>query len=167
MVANDEKGVTMRHRTKTHLLTQEQIEALFKRALIGRLGCVRADGYAYVVPMHFVYVSHKIYMHGLPKGQKIEILKSNVKVCFEIDEMLSLLDQDVENPCDVNTEFNSIIVQGDAHIVENLEEKKEALAKIVEKFTPHLTDKELPENMVHGTAVIRIDIKECVGRYYR
>jgi hypothetical protein len=80
--------------------------------------------------------------------------------------MLSLLDQNVENPCDVNTEFNSIIVQGDACIVENIEEKKEALAKIIEKFAPHLADKELPENMVQGTAVIRIAIKECVGRYY-
>lgn len=157
----------MRHRTKTHLLTKEQITELFERALVGRLGCVRADGYAYVVPMHFVYSEHTIYLHGLPKGQKIEILKSNAKVCFEIDEMLSLLDQDVKNPCDVNTEFNSIIVQGDACIVENREEKKKALAKIVEKFAPHLADKELPENMVQGTAVIRIDIKECVGRYYR
>ncbi|WP_333803715.1 pyridoxamine 5'-phosphate oxidase family protein [Sulfurospirillum sp.] len=156
----------MRHRTKTHLLTKEQTEALFERALVGRLGCVRADGYAYVVPMHFVYSEHSIYLHGLPKGQKIEILKSNTKVCFEIDEMLSLLDQNVENPCDVNTKFNSIIVQGDACIVENMEEKKEALAKITEKFAPHLAHKELPEKMVNGTAVIKIDIKECIGRYY-
>ncbi|WP_041962580.1 pyridoxamine 5'-phosphate oxidase family protein [Sulfurospirillum cavolei] len=157
----------MRHRTKTHQLTQEQIEALFERALVGRLGCIRADGYPYVVPMHFIYTSHALYMHGLPKGQKIQSIKANANVCFEIDEMLSLLDHDVQNPCDVNTEFNSIIVQGEAHIVENPDEKKEALAKIVAKFTPHLADKELPEKMINGTAVIRIDIKECVGRYYR
>lgn len=157
----------MRHRTKTHLLLQEQIEALLKRANVGRLGCMNQNGYPYVVPMHFVYLNQKIYMHGLPKGQKIEILKLNSKVCFEIDEMISLLDRGVENPCDVNTEFNSIIVQGNAKIVDNFDEKKEVLSKIVEKFTPHLMDKTISENMIHGTAVIRIDIEECVGRYYR
>lgn len=156
----------MRHRTKTHLLSLEQIKALFESAKVGRLGCVKQNGYPYVVPMHFVYLNHKIYMHGLPKGQKIDILKSNPKVCFEIDEMISLLDKDVENPCDVNTEFNSIILQGEATIVDNFDEKKEALSKIVEKFTPHLRYKELPENMINGTAVIRIDIEEFVGRYY-
>lgn len=157
----------MRHRTKTHQLTQEQIEALFERARVGRLGCIRADGYPYVVPMHFIYVSNTLYIHGLPKGQKIESIKTNANVCFEIDEMIALLDQNIENPCDVNTEFNSIIVQGEAHIVENPDEKKEALEKIVAKFTPHLADNELPEKMINGTAIIRIDIKECVGRYYR
>lgn len=156
----------MRHRTKTHLLSLEQIKALFERAKVGRLGCIRQDGYPYVVPMHFVYSENKIYLHGLPKGQKIEILRSNPKVGFEIDEMISLLDQDVENPCDVNTAFNSIILQGEAIIVDNLDEKKEALSKIVRKFTPHLIDKKLPENMLNGTAVIRIDINECIGRYY-
>lgn len=156
----------MRHRTKTHLLSLEQIKALFESAKVGRFGCVKQNGYPYVVPMHFVYFNHKIYMHGLPKGQKIDILKSNPKVCFEIDEMISLLDKDVENPCDVNTEFNSIILQGEATIVDNFDEKKEALSKIVEKFTPHLMHKELPENMINGTAVMRIDIEEFVGRYY-
>ena len=156
----------MKHRTKTHLLSHEQIIALFERAKVGRLGCLNPNGYPYVVPMHFVHFNHKIYLHGLPKGQKIDILTSNPNVCFEIDEMITLLDKNVENPCDVNTAFNSIIAQGEAKIVDNLDEKKEALSKIVKKFTPHLMDKELPENMVNGTAVIRIDIQECIGRYY-
>ena len=46
-------------------------------------------------------------------------------------------------------------------------EKKIALLKIVEKFTPHLKNKELPLNMINGTAVIGIDVMKCVGRYYK
>ncbi|MDO9055373.1 MAG: pyridoxamine 5'-phosphate oxidase family protein [Sulfuricurvum sp.] len=157
----------MRHRTKNHLLTQEQIEALFKRAEVGRIATLNKDGYPYVLPMHFVYADSKIYVHGLPKGQKIDNIKSNPKVCFEIDEMISLLYDGIEEACDVNTEFNSIIVQGNAIIVEEFSEKREALSKIVEKFTPHLMEKELPDAMINGTAVIRIDIVECIGRYYK
>lgn len=157
----------MRHRTKTHLLTNEEIEKLFQRAEVGRLGTHSEDGYPYVLPMHFVYFDNKIYMHGLPKGKKIDNIKFNSNVCFEIDEMLSLLYEDVENPCDVNTEFNSIILRGQASLVNNLEEKSIALSKIVEKFTPHLMNKELPINMIKGTAVIKIEIFDYVGRYYK
>lgn len=81
--------------------------------------------------------------------------------------MLSLLYDGVENPCDVNTEFNSIILRGQASLVNNLEEKSIALSKIVEKFTPHLMNKELPINMIKGTAVIKIEIFDYVGRYYK
>ena len=117
--------------------------------------------------MHFVYYDNKIYMHGLAKGKKIDNIKFNSSVCFEIDEMISLLYEGVENPCDVNTEFNSIILKGTASLVSNFNEKHAALSKIVEKFTPHLKNKELPEKMVKGTAVIRIDILDYVGRYYK
>ena len=92
----------MRHRTKTHLLTQEQIEELFLRAEVGRLGTFSQDGFPYVLPMHFVYFDNKIYLHGLAKGKKIDNIKFNSNVCFEIDEMLSLLYEGVENPCDVS-----------------------------------------------------------------
>jgi uncharacterized protein len=81
--------------------------------------------------------------------------------------MLSLLYEGVENPCDVNTEFNSIILQGKALLVDDVDEKKTALSKIVEKFSPHLSNKELPQNMIQATAVIRIDIINCIGRYYK
>ena len=157
----------MRHRTKTHLLTQEEVEKLFIRAEVGHIGRFGKDGYPYIVPMHFVWHNQKIYLHGLPKGEKIDNIKLNPNVCFEIDEMISLLYDGVENPCDVNTEFNSIILQGHATIVEDFDEKKIALLKIVEKFTPHLKNKELPLNMINGTAVIRIDVMKCVGRYYK
>jgi hypothetical protein len=157
----------MRHRTKTHLLTQEEVEKLFIRAEVGRIGSFGKDAYPYIVPMHFVWHNQKIYLHGLSKGEKIDNIKLNPNVCFEIDEMISLLYDGVENPCDVNTEFNSIILQGQATIVEDFDEKKIALLKIVEKFTPHLKNKELPLNMINGTAVIRIDVMKCVGRYYK
>ncbi|MFA7082912.1 MAG: pyridoxamine 5'-phosphate oxidase family protein [Arcobacteraceae bacterium] len=157
----------MRHRTKTHLLTQEQIDTLFAKAQVGRLGTFSASGFPYVLPIHFVYINDKIYLHGLPKGEKIDNIKFNSKVCFEVDEMISLLYEGVENPCDVNTEFNSLIVQGEASIVEDLNEKKYALLEIIKKYAPHLAHQEMPEKMVLGTAVIKIDITKCVGRYYK
>lgn len=157
----------MRHRTKTHLLTNTQIEQLLLQAQVGRLGTISQDGFPYILPMHFVYYNQTIYMHGLPKGKKIDNIKWQTQVCFEVDEMLSLLYENVENPCDVNTEFNSVIIEGTASLVDDVSEKNLALRQIVNKFTPHLLHKEMPQKMIQGTAVIKIDIIKCVGRYYK
>lgn len=157
----------MRHRTKTHLLTNAQIEQLLLQAQVGRLGTISQDGFPYILPMHFVYYNQTIYMHGLPKGKKIDNIKRQTQVCFEVDEMLSLLYENVEDPCDVNTEFNSVIIEGTASLVDDVSEKNLALRQIVNKFTPHLLHKEMPEKMIQGTAVIKIDIIKCVGRYYK
>ncbi|WP_312642507.1 hypothetical protein [Hydrogenoanaerobacterium sp.] len=57
-------------------------------------------------------------------------------------------------------------MMGTAVLLEGLEQKKRILNGIVGKYTPHLTDKPLPENMIKGTAVIKIDIVDVTGKYY-
>lgn len=157
----------MQHRTKAHLLSQEQILRLLDRASVGRIATISEDGYPYIVPMHFIHYGNKIYMHGLPKGKKVDNINHNPNVCFEVDEMLSLLDDGVKDPCDVNSEFNSVIIEGQAQIISDFEEKSSALFEIIKKYTPHLADLKMPEKMIRGTAVIGIDILKCVGRYYK
>jgi nitroimidazol reductase NimA-like FMN-containing flavoprotein (pyridoxamine 5'-phosphate oxidase superfamily) len=147
-------------------MTKEKIESLLTKEQIGRVATQNRSGFPYVVPVHYVYNNGKIYIHGLPKGQKIDNIVNNPKIGFEVDEMLGL-QEDVEAPCDVNTEYSSVIITGNAEILTDLTEKREALKKIVEKYTPRLSGKELPENMVKGTAVIEITIMECTGKYYK
>ncbi|AFS77409.1 pyridoxamine 5'-phosphate oxidase-like protein, FMN-binding protein [Gottschalkia acidurici 9a] len=156
----------MQNRMKKHQLTSDQIVSLFNRAHIGTLATLNSDGFPYAIAMHFVYLNEKIYLHGLPKGQKIDNIIRNPKVCFEINEMLGLIASDTD-PCDTNTEYNSIVALGYAKIVDDLSLKREVLNKIINKFTPNFSGYDLPENMVKGTAVIEIEIKECTGKYYK
>jgi nitroimidazol reductase NimA-like FMN-containing flavoprotein (pyridoxamine 5'-phosphate oxidase superfamily) len=82
---------------------------------------------------------------------------------YEVDSLL--LDPD-EKPCDTNTKYESVIVSGKAIFVDNLEIKKGVLAGIVEKYTPHLIGKKLPDNMVMSTAVVKIEVQNMTGKYY-
>lgn len=157
----------MQHRMKTHALTTEQVDELFARSLVGRIVTQNPDGFPYAVPIHFVYYKGKIYTHGLPKGQKIDNINQNSKVCFEVDEMIRFMYDGINIACDTNTEFNSIIALGNAKVLEDLDYKREVLNKVVDKYTPHFSGNTLPENMVKGTAVIEIDITECTGKYYK
>lgn len=157
----------MQYRMKKFQLTSEQIDALLHHTETGSFATINEDGYPYSVGMHFIYSNNKIYLHGLPKGQKIDNIKRNSKVCFEVNELIGLLIESDDNPCDTNAEYNSVVIIGDASLVEDLNCKREVLNKIVEKYTPQFAGKELPDNMIKGTAVIEIDIVECTGKYYK
>ncbi|EHQ89109.1 pyridoxamine 5'-phosphate oxidase family protein [Desulfosporosinus youngiae] len=156
----------MQNRMKHFQLTKEEIDALLERADIGRFGTVREDGYPYAIPMHFVYYNGTIYMHGLPKGLKIDNVKGNPRACFEVDELLGLQPGEAA-ACDTEAIYNSVVVLGRAHILEDIPSKREVLNRLVEKYTPQFAGKELPENMVKGTAVIELQVKECTGKYHK
>jgi len=151
---------------KRFQLTPEQMDELLQRAECGRFGTIREDGYPYVIAMHFVYCNGNVYMHGLPKGQKIDNISSNPKACFEVDELLGLQPGD-QTACDTEAIYNSVVLTGTAHILNDLERKREVLNGLVEKYTPQFAGMELPENMVKGTAVIELQVAECTGKYHK
>jgi nitroimidazol reductase NimA-like FMN-containing flavoprotein (pyridoxamine 5'-phosphate oxidase superfamily) len=68
-------------------LTQEQIEEVLKENVLGRIGCNYGKK-TYVVPVNYVYDGRHIIAHSV-LGMKIEIMRKNPAVCFEVDEMKS------------------------------------------------------------------------------
>jgi len=68
-------------------LTYEEIEALLQENVMGRIGCNDGDK-TYIVPVNYVYDGKFIIAHSL-EGMKIEMMRKNPHVCFEVDEMKS------------------------------------------------------------------------------
>ena len=155
----------MQYRMRKHQLSEEEITKLLTKQPVGNLATINENGYPYVVPVHFTYHEGKIYIHGLPKGQKINNIQANEKVCFETYFMKGfILD---EKPCDVNTEYESVVIMGTAAIVDDFDLKEAVLNKIVKKYTPHLEGTKMPDNVIRGTGVIEVTIEECTGKYYK
>jgi uncharacterized protein len=69
-------------------LTAEQIEAMLRAEITGRIGC-HADGRTYVVPVTYAYESGCVYSHSLD-GLKLRLMRQNPQVCFEIDRVRDL-----------------------------------------------------------------------------
>lgn len=157
----------MQYRMKTHQLSQSEMNALLTRSLTGTLSTVRPDGSPYGVPVHFVLWNDAIYFHGLPAGEKLNNLKANPHVSFNVYEMNGFLLDPEEKPCDTNTAYNSVVVQGTTQIVSDPEEKGNVLHAIIHKYTPQLSGKEIPNSMLNGTAVVKISITEMTGKYYQ
>lgn len=154
----------MQGRMKQHQLSAEAVEALMTKQWVGHLATQNGDGFPYVTPVHFVFTGTEILIHGLNCGQKVANIQANEKVCFEVEEMDSLIMD--EKACDVNTKYQSVIAFGTAAMVENTAEKIEALNKVVGKYTPQLSGQEYPENMLKATGIIKITIESITGKYF-
>jgi len=66
-------------------MTEEECGAFLANASLGRLGC-SLENQPYVVPIYFVYEPDFIYSLST-FGQKTEWMRSNPKVCLEVDEI--------------------------------------------------------------------------------
>lgn len=66
-------------------LTKDQIEVVLRSGLIGRIGC-QSDSKVFVVPVTYVFDEKYIYAHSR-EGQKIQIMRKNPDVCFEVDSI--------------------------------------------------------------------------------
>ena len=70
-----------------HEMTEDECRTVLERVDFGRLACVRGDQ-PYIVPVYFSYDGQHFY--GVTTlGQKIEWMRSNPRVCLEIDERTS------------------------------------------------------------------------------
>jgi uncharacterized protein len=69
----------------------------------------------YIVPLNFGYEDPFLYFHSAPAGRKIDILKKNNRVCFEIESEVSLVDG--PEACDYTTQYRSVIGYGRVELI--------------------------------------------------
>ena len=135
-----------------------------------RISSIDKEGFPQIIPMNFVFLNNSIYMHSHIKGEKIENIKRNSKVGFEVDKNLEFLPSyffDPEDASLADTFYISVVIKGEANLVRNNEEKVLALNGLMEKYQPEGQYKPMSEDMevLDATAVIKIIPKEMNGKY--
>ena len=153
-------GITKREREVTDI---NEIKEILDKSMIVHVGMVD-DGEPYVVPMNYGYTLENgelcIYLHGATVGRKIDIIKKNPKVFFEME--CDQVPFEGENPCQYGLAYSSIMGHGTAVIVEDVEEKKRAMTVLMKTQTEK--DFEFQDRLVSAVAVIRIDVSEYTAK---
>ncbi len=114
----------------------------------------------FLVPLFYAYDGTSIYFHSANAGTKIEILKRNPKVCFEVSIDHGVIDSDIA--CDFEARHRTVIGCGKASFIEEEAEKVHILDRIVGQFTKKQFD--YPKARLRHTAVIRIEIESIKGK---
>ena len=136
----------------------------------GRISSIDEHGFPQIIPMNFVFLNDSVYMHSHIRGEKIENIKRNSKVGFEVDRNLEFLPSYFSDPEDASladTLYISVVIKGEALLVENNEEKVLALNGLMKKYQPEGRYKPMDKDMdvLDATAVIKIIPKERNGKY--
>ncbi len=140
-------------------LSQEEALAVLERNETGVLSVQGEEGYPYGVPLNYVLHQGKIYFHGAKVGHKAEALKASPKVCFTV---IDLGQVDAQN---LATDFRSVVVFGEARILESDEEIRQAAAWVGLRFNPdqEVIQKEI-EREWPALSCVEITIHHITGK---
>jgi uncharacterized protein len=146
-------------RKEKQILDMNEVAQVLEQSQVCRLAMVD-KGHPYVVPLNFGYRDGSLYFHSAPEGRKMDVLKADPRVCFEVDEMVKM--NKAANACDWGVSFRSVIGTGTARILETPAEKKNALDIIMAQYSGRSFD--YPEEKLAKTAVIQVIIHEMTGK---
>ena len=135
------------------------IEDILSRATVCRLGLCDG-GRPYVVPLCFGYKENALYFHCAMEGKKLEILRKNENVCFEVDIERELIKG--EAACEWGMKYKSVIGFGKAVFVEDAESKRKALDIIMQNYSEGTF--EYPTNALENIVVIKVEIESMTGK---
>ena len=155
------RGMTKRERQVTD---PDQIRHILDTAKVLHLG-MAVDNEPYVVPMSYGYTMEEgklvIYLHSATQGKKLDMLRKNPNVFFEID--CDLMPFEGRVPCQYGLVYSSIMGRGKARILENVEEKKHAMSVLMKTQTGK--EFTFEDRLVSIVAVIRIDVAEYTAKH--
>ena len=155
------QGLTKRERQVTD---PEQILHILDTGKVLHLG-LAVDNEPYVVPMNYGYTMEDgkltMYLHSALKGRKLDMMRANPKVFFEIDCDLQPFEGRVA--CQYGLVYSSIMGRGTATIVEDVEEKKKAMSILMKTQTGK--DFSFEDRLVSIVAVVRIDVAEYTAKH--
>ena len=155
------QGMTKRERQVTDL---GEIARILEAGKVLHLG-LAVDNEPYVVPMNYGHTFEDgkltLYLHSALRGKKLDMIRANPRVFFEID--CDLMPFEGKLPCQYGMVYSSLMGRGTATLVEDVEEKIRAMVHLMKTQTGK--DFTFDEKLVSIVAVIRIDVEEYTAKH--
>ncbi len=155
---------------KLEIKSKQKIREFLDVEHVGRVASIDEKGYPQIIPMNFVFLNDAIYMHSHTKGEKLNNIRRNQKVGFEVDRELEFLPSYFEDPKDASladTLYISVVIKGSASIVQENNEKTLALNGLMKKYQPEGNYDPLTPDMqvLDEVAIIKITPDSIRGKY--
>lgn len=121
-------------RRQDRAISLEESWQLLSEAEVGRLAMATPQGHPYIVPLNYVVLNKEIYFHCAREGRKLDILRQNPQVCFEVDSLLGI--KASSKACEFGAYYKSVLAFGQAHEVTDAARKVEILNALTAKYAP-------------------------------
>jgi len=101
-------------------MDENEINNFIKEQMLCRIA-FKGDEYPYMAPFRYVFMNDTLYFHFTDYGRKMKLLKQDERVCVEIESYQPDL-----------SEYKFIVLKGSLKIVEDPNERKDAIEKMAE-----------------------------------
>jgi nitroimidazol reductase NimA-like FMN-containing flavoprotein (pyridoxamine 5'-phosphate oxidase superfamily) len=140
------------------------IDEILDEALIAHLGIAATDGQPFVIPMLHARRGDVVYCHGSVASRTLSALASGARACLTV----TLLDALVlaRSAMHHSANYRSVMLLGEARVVDEPDQKLAALEAIVEHIVPGRWGEVRgpSENELKATCVLSIPVEEASAK---
>ena len=148
-------------RRKEKEITDNQvIQKILSESEVCRLGLID-NVEAYIVPVSYAYENGKIYIHSSPEGRKIELIRQNNLITFEMELPAGIIRDHI--PCNWSAKYRSVIGKGIISIRSDTESKKIGLDLIMKKYGADIELK-YDESSLSKMIILELRITAVTGK---
>ena len=154
---------TVRRISERAVYDRETINAILDAALICHVGFTH-DGSPFVIPTIHARMENTLYLHGSPASRMLRSIKRGIEVSIAVTIVDGLVV--ARTPFHQSLNYRSVIVFGQARLVDNVKEKLMALEAVTNHVTPGRWDDSRPptDKEVKGTLVLAIPLDEASAK---
>lgn len=135
-----------------------ELEQIIDQAVVCRIAYVR-DGVPHIVPVNFGYEYNCLYFHSAVEGHKIDSLRRDSRVCFEMETDVELLAASA--PCKWTVKYRSVIGHGRVFFIEEIGAKRKALDIITRHYG---CGRDYSAASLDKVTLVKIEIDSLTGK---
>ena len=142
---------------------REIIYQILDEGLVCQIGFV-VDDQPYVIPTAYGRIGEKLYIHGSPASRMLRTLKEGINVCITVILVDGLVL--ARSAFHHSMNYRSVVVFGKASVVQDAEEKLEALYAFCEHVVPGRWEsvRQPSPNELAGTLVLSVPLVEVSAK---
>lgn len=140
----------------------DKVEKILNEGTVCHLGLCH-EKWPYVVPIHYGYEKDHLYFHCAHEGKKIDIIKENPQVCFQVEIDVNLIPRP-DKRSGLETAYRSVIGFGTISIVEDYDLKRHALRLLAAHYCRQGVDIPRPPKVLDRVCVLDLKIIHMTGK---
>lgn len=147
-------------KSRQEIRDQGVLEEILNNQVICRLAMMDGDR-PYIIPVNYGYHEGFLYIHSAPEGKKIDLLRQNPELCFEVEDPVEIIKG--ERACDWSTRYRSVVGYGRVEILSDEAGKQLGLEMIMAQHgAPEL--KEFDPGNIKRMVILKIRITTMTGK---
>jgi nitroimidazol reductase NimA-like FMN-containing flavoprotein (pyridoxamine 5'-phosphate oxidase superfamily) len=136
------------------------LEEILSGAILCRVAMMDGD-LPYLIPFNYGYRDGALYIHSALEGKKIDLLRKDKRVCFEVEDTMEITKGD--KACDWSTRYRSVVGYGTVEILSDDESKQQGLEVIMAQHgAPELL--EFNQRNLDRMVILKLTITSMTGK---